>query len=127
MDKFAERFQQALKISGLKQKDIVEKTGIDKGTISHYANGTYKPKGDKLKAIAEVLNVSESFLLGYTDRPERLDDPDLQSFMDLFGAQAYKATHPIELSEEDYDILTAYQKADAKIKKAVRVLLGLDE
>lgn len=126
MPKFAERLQEAMKMRGIKQYELVKCSGIDKGAISRYLSGGYEPRKDRLAKLAEVLDVSESYLLGYTENPERLEDPDLQSFMEMFNQQTYKASHPVELSEEDYDIVAAFQKADEKTKKAVRVLLDIE-
>lgn len=126
MPKFAERLQEAMKLRDIKQYELVKRSGIDKGAISRYLSGGYEPRKDRLAKLAEALNVSESYLLGYTENPERLEDADMQSFMDMFNRETFKASHPVELSEEDYDIITAFQNADEKTKKAVRVLLGLE-
>lgn len=55
---------------GLKQVDLVERTGIAKGSISHYLTGRYEPKADRLVAICKALNISEDWLLGKTDKME---------------------------------------------------------
>ena len=62
---FAKRLSQALTENGLKPVYLANKTGIDKSSISHYLAGNYEPKSSKLLRIAEVLNVSETWLMGY--------------------------------------------------------------
>ena len=126
MPKFAERLQEAMKLRDIKQHELVKRSGIDKGAISRYLSGGYEPRKDRLSKLAEALSVSESYLLGDTESPERLDDPELQSFMDMFDRQVYKASHPVELSEEDYNVIIAYKEADEKTKKAVRVILEIE-
>lgn len=69
-----DRLQQALDRKGWKAVDLVEKTDIPKGAISYYLAGKSKPKADRLYIIAQVLNVSEAWLLGYDVPMGRTDD-----------------------------------------------------
>lgn len=63
--KLAERLRQALRESGKKQADLVRETGLDRGAISSYLSGKYEPKQKALYKLAQALNVSEAWLLGY--------------------------------------------------------------
>lgn len=69
-----ERLQEAMDIRGMRAVDLVEKTGIPKGTLSYYLSGKTKPKQDRLYALAQVLDVSEAWLLGYDVPMQRTDD-----------------------------------------------------
>ena len=69
-----DRLQQALDRKGWKAVDLVEKTDIPKGAISYYLAGKSKPKADRLYIIAQALNVSEAWLLGYDVPMGRTDD-----------------------------------------------------
>lgn len=69
-----DRLQQALDRKGWKAVDLVERTGIPKGAISYYLAGKSKPKADRLYIIAQALNVSEAWLLGYDVPMGRTDD-----------------------------------------------------
>ena len=62
---FSERLKQAMEYRNFRQVDLVKKTGIDKGTISNYLSGKYKPKSMNTYLIAEALNVDLQWLLGY--------------------------------------------------------------
>ena len=73
METFSSRFQKALELRNMKQADIVEKTGIGKSSISTYLNGEYEPKQRNIYKIAKALDVSEAWLMGYTDNMERQD------------------------------------------------------
>ena len=59
---------------GLRAVDIVEKTGIPKVTISYYLSGKTTPRAPKLYLIAQALDVSEAWLLGYDVPMARTDD-----------------------------------------------------
>ena len=62
---FSERIRYAMAIKDVKQIDILNATGIDRGSLSSYVTGRYQPKQDKLHLIAKALNVSEIWLAGY--------------------------------------------------------------
>ncbi len=64
MESVAERMRRAMALRGIKQADIVERTGIGKSSISTYLSGEYEPKQRNLHKIAEVLDVDVSWLLG---------------------------------------------------------------
>lgn len=62
---FSSRLQEAINISGLKQIDVSNKTGLDKSLISCYLSGKYLPNSINRKKLADVLNVSEIWLAGF--------------------------------------------------------------
>lgn len=61
----AERLREALAAAGMKQVDLVRKTGLDRGAVSSYLSGKYEPKQKAIYKMAKALNVSESWLLGF--------------------------------------------------------------
>lgn len=66
-----DRIKEALELREMKQSELVEKTGIDKGQMSSYLAGRYKPKQQNLNLIAEALGVDEAWLMGYDVPMER--------------------------------------------------------
>lgn len=64
---FSERLQTALKRSNKKPVDLALSTGLSQALISQYLNEKQIAKNDKISLIAEALNVSESWLAGFTD------------------------------------------------------------
>lgn len=69
-----DRLQQALDRKGWKAADLVEKTGVPKGAVSYYLAGKSKPKADRLYIMAQALDISEAWLLGYDVPMGRTDD-----------------------------------------------------
>lgn len=61
----AKRLNYILNYKGLKQADLVRQTNLPKSAISQYLSGKVEPKQDNLYIIAEALNVSEAWLMGY--------------------------------------------------------------
>ena len=64
MSTFKDRFNLAFKERGLKQSQISQRTGIDRGSLSCYLKGRYEPKGEKLFLLADILRVSPEWLQG---------------------------------------------------------------
>lgn len=67
MNTFSERLQQAMKTNGYNITKLSKKTGISKPLISNYLSGNYVAKNIKLIKLADVLNVSTSWLLGINE------------------------------------------------------------
>jgi transcriptional regulator with XRE-family HTH domain len=65
MKTIADRIKEGMEIRQLKQIDIVEKTGINKGALSSYLSGKYEPKQNNIYLLAKALNVNEAWLMGY--------------------------------------------------------------
>lgn len=69
-----DRLREAMEVRGLRSVDIVDRTGIPKVTVSYYLSGKTTPRADKLYLIAQALDVSEAWLLGYDVPMARTDD-----------------------------------------------------
>lgn len=76
IDTIANRIKEGMSIRGMKQSELVYKTGIKKGMISSYCSGKYEPKQNNIYLIAKALNVNEAWLMG-CDVPmeRRIDNP----------------------------------------------------
>lgn len=76
METFSKRLKKAMNLRGLKQTDLVKKTGINKGALSCYLKGTYEPKQKNIHLLANALNVSEGWLMGFETSIESKIDID---------------------------------------------------
>ena len=65
------RIKEGLQMRNMKQAELADKTGIDKGQISSYLSGKYKPKQENLSLLAAALDVSEYWLMGLDVPMER--------------------------------------------------------
>ena len=65
------RIGEALRIRGLKQVELVEKTGLTKSAINNWINQRWQPKQKALMIMARALDVSEMWLAGYDVPMER--------------------------------------------------------
>ena len=100
------RLLTAMSFRNLKQVDLVNKTGISKVVISGYVNGTFNPKQKNIYLLAQALNISPAWLMGY-DVPMELEKENqkkLKSINDIdFSGINRIAAHfeGDEFSEDD--------------------------
>lgn len=85
-EKLDVRLRTAMKIRGLRQVDLVEKTGLSKSKINMYVNGEHQPKHDGVYLLAKALGVQEAWLMGY-------DVPMEDSAKDITALSAEEAQH----------------------------------
>lgn len=69
----AQRLREGMALRGLKQVDIVERTGINKGALSCYLSGKYIPKQNNIYLLAKALDVNEAWLMGADVPFERIE------------------------------------------------------
>lgn len=100
-----DRIKEAMEIREIKQAELVERTGIDKGQMSSYLSGKYKPKQSNLERIAKALFVDEAWLMGYDVPMERnkskiinMEEPPkiLQYYEQLNDIGKHEATKRVE-------------------------------
>ena len=63
-DEISAALLSARKASGLTQKELAAKSGVDEAAISHYENARREPTIKNLHAIADALGVSLDSLTG---------------------------------------------------------------
>lgn len=67
----AARLKTAMAMAKVKQQELADLTGLNKGTISRYCSGEYEPKANAISRLASALDVSEMWLWGYDVPMER--------------------------------------------------------
>ena len=74
MDKvdIKERIKQGLEIREITQSQLATRANIDKGQLSSYISGKYKPRQNNIDALAVALNVNEAWLMGFDVPMERV-------------------------------------------------------
>lgn len=61
------KIKKLLKLRGMNQNELASKTEISKSAISKYVNGAREPSGSNLIKIANALDTTTDYLLGYKD------------------------------------------------------------
>ena len=67
-----ERIKQGLELREITQTQLATKANIDKGQLSSYISGKYKPRQNNIDALAKALNVNEAWLMGFDVPMERV-------------------------------------------------------
>ena len=73
----ANRIQMARKAQGLTQKEFGEALGLTQATVSAWEVGRNEPNYKVLREIAQVLNCSIEYLMGYTPSETETGVPDV--------------------------------------------------
>lgn len=118
MADFANRLRFLRNERHMTQQDVADQLNVGKMTISGYERGKRHPDFERLDALADLFDVSISYLLGYQDVRETYPrhDPSLP----IYGS----CDTPEETEEER--VLNAYRSADAATKRAVRRVLDIE-
>ena len=108
-----DRLKEAMDIRGLKQADIVEKGKIDKGQLSSWLSGKYKPRQNNISKLSEILSVDEAWLMGYDVPMERSTPEGFQRW-----AEQYNSTHKqYMLNSNESTLVSEYRKLNNTGKK----------
>ncbi|MBR3002904.1 MAG: helix-turn-helix domain-containing protein [Clostridia bacterium] len=70
-EKFNIRLEKAMQLRNIKASELSEKANIPKSAISQYLSGLYEAKQKSIFKLANVLNVSEGWLMGLDVPMER--------------------------------------------------------
>ena len=98
-----QRLKEMMNTLGLKQTDIVQKTGVNKSSLSNYLSGRRIPTQDQLSLIADPYKINPAWLMGY--------DVPMES-----SAVISDKTKAAEL-------YSLYEQASPEVQSAVELLL----
>ena len=104
MTTFSDRLRYFMEQKGLKQADLVERTKINKSSISEYLSGNYEPKQRNIYKLAVALGVKPSQLMG------------VEEAQPAATATTAKA---IDFSEREMLLIKKYRQLDADGKALV--------
>jgi len=92
-DKFSNRLQKAMQIRNIKASELSEKANIPKSAISQYLSGLYEAKQKSIFKLANVLDVSEGWLMGYDIPMEKNFKVDATKDHSRKANSSYNAIH----------------------------------
>lgn len=116
----AKRLREALNDNNMKAQELADKTGINKASISQYINGSHAPSNLSAGKMAEVLNVSPLWLMGFeVIREVRTENKEILDKMFDSGEVEIAKEH----EKKALELYEKYTKADPNIKAAIEALL----
>ena len=117
----ADRIKLGLQIREMKQADICQITKIPKSAMSQYVSGAFEPRQDRIYLIAQALDVSEAWLMGY-DVPMEHQDPEKLSS---------EKNNTVILNEGEKILLDLFKRVPEDkqqlVLQMIRVALGSQE
>src|SRR5699024_3671651 len=116
---FNKRLREAMELKGIRQTDLVRKTGISKSGISQYVSGEYEAKQDKIFILAKALDVDPSWLMGKDvpmDGPEYKKSQSKAKITPIVGTIAAGTPILAEQNIEDYFTLDDRVHADFALR-----------
>ena len=115
---FKDRLNEALILRDVKPVDLARGTGISESTISQYRSGYAEPKEERLRQIANYLDINPTWLLGLNVYM------DFSSFKEA-RLNKDKKTVTAELTDFEYKLISRYRIVDETDKKLVLRILDL--
>lgn len=107
-----DNFVKIIQEKGITTYRVAKDTGISPTVFSDWKSGKSSPKIDKIKKIADYLNVSIDFLLGKSDAPQT---PDSQ----LTGIEFALYGEVKDLTEEEKQDVLDYIRYKKSKKKTI--------
>jgi transcriptional regulator with XRE-family HTH domain len=107
-------------------KELAKKVGVSEGTISRWESGDISNmKRDKIKALADALEVSPSEMMGW----QKVDLEVMSDYITKLANEAKDMLLDGELIDDSIGarVRRAYEDADPVTQKHVRLLLGINE
>ena len=113
----AQNLERLMKAKKVTVADLSRALGISYTTINDWVHGVTYPRDEKLEQLASYFGVDPDALrIGKIRKPHELEDWEYIS----------RALDDQAQAEAFIRLLDAYQEADAKTRKAVNVLLGIE-
>jgi transcriptional regulator with XRE-family HTH domain len=113
----ADRLREALDSAGKKQVDLVRDLGLDRGAVSSYLSGKYEPKQKAIYKMAQYLDVSESWLLGF-------DVPKYRTADQKKNDQLAKLIVKMRSDSDFYNTVVALSNLNEKQYRGVQQLIA---
>src|SRR5574337_1128485 len=85
------RIKELRKQKGVTMDGLADYMGVSQGTIVHWENGSSQVKQDKSQKLANYFNVSEAYLLCYSDNDnQKLDWDSVVGYLSKLSEFDYK-------------------------------------
>lgn len=112
----ASRLKQARKSKGYTQDALASAIGVSRGVISNIEYEKADPQALVIRAICDVLRISEHWLISGEGRMEC--DPDLEKSARLLS-DIYNSAKELSEEEQDYilDMIRTFQKHRGNISE----------
>jgi len=114
IDVFKEKLKTSRINADFSQDDLADAIGVNRATISFYEKGKRKPDIEMFIKIADTLNVSCDYLLGYSDSPVRKhhETKEITGLSDKAIAELERLGIAVNTDTKEIDCLNQICKQD---------------
>lgn len=120
-----ERIKRLKELHNISSRELSEKLGVNRSTISHYEHGTRHPSYERLLKLANIFDVSVDYLVGnepddslYRKIESALaDEPELLEFFEMLKTRDDLK----QLFRESRDMPPEF------VRRTIRVIKALEE
>lgn len=105
MSLFSERLKEIMEQRGINQSQLCAMTDIPKSAMTQYLSARFEPKRGRLDTICRALNISQTWLIGFSDH------------------KAPYGSAPMELNADEQRLIMAYRD-DPALRSRINELLG---
>ena len=117
MNEFATNLRRIMFLTGIRQVDLADRIGVNKGNVIRWVKGENIPYGENLAKLAAALGVSVDVLLGEKELTyaDFLPKPEVvrEDFADYFG--------------DEKVLIEAYRRSNEEQRRLVRYVLGIKD
>ena len=117
MNEFATNLRRIMFLTGIRQVDLADRIGVNKGNVSRWVKGENIPYGENLAKLAAALGVSVDVLLGEKELTyaDFLPKPEVvqEDFADYSG--------------DEKVLIEAYRRSNEEQRRLVRYVLGIKD
>ena len=118
-----DRLKEAMELNNMKQTDLVNIGHFDKGQLSAWLSGRYRPKQVNIDKLSRILDVSEAWLMGFDVPRERKSSDEAEHFGTYAATINETYCHTLKVSDEEFDVIEKYRYIDDYGKHTVNVVL----
>ena len=91
LEQIRERIAKRRKELGLSYQDLSDRTGMSKSTLQRYETGDIRNVSlDKLEPLANALQTTPSYLMGWEDAPDEPPTSKIKNIEDIIEISTYK-------------------------------------
>ena len=112
-----DRLKEALELRQMRAVDLTQLTGVPKSAVSFYLAGKSKPKADRLYKIAQALDISEAWLLGYNVSMVRTEEQKKND-------QLAKLIVKMRMDNDFYSMVSDLAELDEGTYQSIRQLVA---
>lgn len=114
---FSNRLQEAMKLRHMSAAELSRRTGVSESALSHYKKGDFEAASRNLEEIANVLDVSIPWLMGYDVPMKETSHDDFRQEMFDEERVLFDYKHLSESSKETVrNIIKALKSQDENQK-----------